>query len=76
MTASTSAPAVDSNDHAAAAAYLMKHKSVTALIVLRGEQSGRPVGIITDTHIARAVADGKDLNEVRIFDLMRREVVS
>ena len=65
MTTSTSVPTVDPNDHVAAAAYLMKHKSVTALKVLHGERPDRPVGIITATHIAQAVADGKDLNEVR-----------
>ena len=76
MTTSTPIPTVDPNDHVAAAAYLMRHKSVTTLIVLNGERSDRPVGIITDTHIAQAVADGKDLNEVRIYDLMRREIMS
>ena len=76
MTTSTSSPTVDPNDHVAAAAYLMKHKSVTTLIVLDGERPDRPVGIITDTSIAEAVADGKDLETVRIYDLMRREVVS
>ena len=76
MTTSTSSPTVDPNDHAAAAAYLMKHKSVTTLIVRNGERRDRPVGIITATAIAEAVADGKDLNEVRIYDLMLGEVVS
>ena len=76
MTTSTSSPTVDPNDHAAAAAYLMRRKGVTALVVLDSERPDRPVGIITDTHLAQAVADGKDLNEVRIYDLMRREAVS
>jgi CBS domain-containing protein len=67
---SASTPTVDDNDHAAAAAYLMKHKGATALIVLDGERSDRPKGIITDTDIAQAIADGKDLNKVRIIELM------
>jgi CBS domain-containing protein len=35
-----------------------------------GERSDRPKGIITDTDIAQAIADGKDLNKVRIIELM------
>ncbi len=57
------------NDHAAAAAYLMKHARATALMVLDA-QTGQPEGILTEADIAHAVADGKDLNEVRIRELM------
>jgi CBS domain-containing protein len=53
----------------AAAAYLMKHASATALRVLDA-QTGQPIGIIIQVDIARAVADGKDVNSVRIYDLM------
>ena len=60
---------VELTDHAAAAAYLMKKAGTTALVVLN-PQTGQPTGIITETDIAHAVADGKDLNEVRIHDLM------
>lgn len=60
---------VQQNDHVAAAAYLMKHAGATALVVL-DTQTDRPIGIITDSDIAHAVADGKDLNEVRIRQLM------
>jgi len=56
-------------DHAAAAAYLMKHAGTTALVVLDAK-TGHPVGIITEADITHAVADGKDPNEVRIHDLM------
>ena len=56
-------------DHAAAAAYLMKHAGTSALVVL-DPQTGQPAGIITEADIAHAVADGKNLNEVRIHDLM------
>ena len=33
---------VNLNDHAAAAAYLMKHADATALVVLDGQWPGRP----------------------------------
>ena len=57
------------NDPAAAAAYLMKHAGTSALLVLDA-QNDRPIGIITEADITRAVADRKDLTEVRIRQLM------
>lgn len=60
---------VDQNDHVAAAAYLMKHRGATALVVLDA-QTDRPIGIITEADIVHTVADGKDVDEVRIHDLM------
>ena len=61
---------VDQNDHVAAAAYLMRHAGATALVVLDGQESNRPLGIITEADIVHTVADGKDVNEVRIRDAM------
>jgi CBS domain-containing protein len=60
---------VEQAAHGAAAAYLMKHAGATALMVLDA-QTGQPIGIITQADIARAVADGKDVNSARIYDLM------
>ena len=60
---------VDQNDHIAAAAYLMKHAGTTALMVLDA-RTGEPAGIITEADIAHAVADGKDVNSTRIYELM------
>jgi len=60
---------VEQSDHAAAAAYLMKHAGRTALVVLN-PQTGQPAGIITEADIAHAVADRKDLDGTRIQDLM------
>ena len=57
------------NDHVTAAAYLMKHAGTTALVVL-DSQTGRPIGILTDTDVAHVVADGKNVNDVRIADVM------
>jgi CBS domain len=60
---------VELNDHVAAAAHLMKRANATALIVTHA-QTGQPVGIITDADVSHAVADGKNLNDVRIYHLM------
>ena len=54
---------VNQHDHVAAAAYLMKHAGTTALLVADA-QTGQPAGIITEADVARAIADGKDVNEV------------
>ena len=59
-------------DHIAAAAYLMKHAGPTALVVLDAE-TDRPVGIVTDTDVSHVVADGKDVENVRISDVMTRD---
>ena len=69
--------AVNQNDHVAAAAYLMKRADATALIVTQAHTS-EPVGIITEADISHLVADGKNPNDVRIYQLMtaRPTVVS
>jgi CBS domain-containing protein len=60
---------VEQQDHVAAAAYLMKHAGTTALMVL-ASWTGQPAGIITEADIAHAVADGKDVNSTRIYEVM------
>jgi CBS domain-containing protein len=60
---------VAEGDHAAAATYLMRRARTTSLVVL-DFQADKPVAIITAADIARAVAEGKDLNETRIHDLL------
>jgi predicted transcriptional regulator len=50
------ATTLDQNDHAAAAAYLMKHAGATALVVLDGQETNRPIGIVTEADIVHAVA--------------------
>ena len=60
---------VEQNDHVAAAAYLMKHAGATAVTVL-DPRTSEPVGIVTEADIAHAVADGKDVNSTRIYELM------
>jgi CBS domain-containing protein len=56
-------------DHVAAAAYLMKHAGTTALMVTDA-QTGQPAGIITQADITRAIAEGKDPNDVRVHAVM------
>src|SRR5262245_11146777 len=65
-----SAATVGEYDHVAAAAYLMKHARSATLVVLGAQRGNRPVGVITEADIARAVADGMDVNQTRIHDLL------
>ena len=60
---------VNQHDHLAAAAYLMKHTGTTALLVVDAH-SGQPAGIITETDITHAIADGKDVNDVWVGAVM------
>ena len=60
---------VDQNDHVAAAAYLMKHTAETALMVIDA-RTDQAVGIITEADVAHAVADGQDVNDVRVHAAM------
>jgi CBS domain-containing protein len=64
---------VEPEDHAAAAAYLMRHAHATALVVVDDEEAKRPLGLITEADIVRAVADKKNLDELHIRDLMTRD---
>jgi CBS domain-containing protein len=61
---------VEAGAHLAAAAYLMKHEGATALVVVDGNEPKRRVGLITEADVVRAVADGKDVNEVRIHSVL------
>ena len=60
---------VSQHDHVAAAAYLMKHAGTTALLVVDA-QSGQSVGLVTEADVARAIADGKDVNDVWVGAVM------
>jgi CBS domain-containing protein len=66
---------VEREAHLAAAAYLMHRDRSSALIVVSDDAAHRPLGVVTDSDIAQAVAAGQDLNEVRIKDLPPREPV-
>jgi CBS domain-containing protein len=55
--------------HLAGAAYLMKHRGDTALVVTTDDGDRRPLAVITDADISQAVADGKALEYTRISDV-------
>ncbi len=67
---------VETGAHLAAAAYLMKHARDTALIVTANDDLRKPIGVITEADISHAVADGRDLAETRISQVLSREVIT
>ena len=69
------ATTVERRAHLAAAAYLMKRSGDSALVVTTDDGTRTPLGVITDADIAQAVADGCDLEQVRISDLLARGTV-
>jgi CBS domain-containing protein len=62
---------VETGSHLAAAAYLMNHANQTALVVVDLRQ--RPVAIITEADLLRAVAQGAATGEALIVDWMNRD---
>ncbi|MFW3170948.1 cyclic nucleotide-binding/CBS domain-containing protein [Geodermatophilus sp. CPCC 206100] len=67
---------VERDAHLAAATYLFKKAGDSALVVIDDPVDRVPLTVITDREVAQAVADGRDPNEVRISDLVRREPVT
>jgi CBS domain-containing protein len=67
---------VERHAHLAAAAYLMRRAGDTAVVVTTDDESRRPISIITETDITRAVADGKNLNDSRIDELIGPEPIT
>jgi signal-transduction protein with cAMP-binding, CBS, and nucleotidyltransferase domain len=60
---------VEETAHLAAAAYLMKHRGDTALVVTTDDPDRRPIALVTDADITQAVADGRAMEHARISDL-------
>ena len=67
---------VEPEAHLAAAAYLMRQAGASALVVLRDERTRTPVGIVTDTDVAHAVADGRSVEETRVRDVLHGELIT
>ena len=66
---------VERHAHLAAAAFLMRRAGDTAVVVTTDDLQ-RPVAIITERDITAIVADGRDVNDVRIEDLIGQDPVT
>ena len=60
---------VERNDHVAAAAYPMRRKGVTALVLVDA-RANRPIGLITEADFVQLMADGRDPDAARLYELM------
>src|SRR5258705_4242337 len=67
----TAVTTVETGGHLAAAAYLMHHADQSALVVV--DPVDRPVAIITEGDLLRAVAHGAETSSARTEDWMNRE---
>jgi CBS domain-containing protein len=64
---------VEVKAHLAAAAYLMRRAGDTAVVITADDEGRRPLAIITEADITDAVAAGRDVNEVRLQELIGAE---
>jgi signal-transduction protein with cAMP-binding, CBS, and nucleotidyltransferase domain len=69
------ATTVEPRAHLAAAAYLMMKSGESVLVVTTDDAARTPLGVVTDADITQAVADGRDLEQARISDLLARGTV-
>jgi CBS domain-containing protein len=60
---------VEVDAHLAGAAYLMKHRNTTALLVVSDDDPSELRAILTVSDIAHAVADGRNPETTRISEL-------
>lgn len=60
---------MERDGHLAGAAYVMHRAGQSALIVVDDTARNRPIAVITEADIARAVAQGRHLDEVRVREL-------
>lgn len=66
---------IEPEAHLAAAVYLMKHFHDSALVVVT-EETHEPVAMITDAEITQAVADGLDLEDTRVHQVVPAKPVT
>ena len=65
---------IEPGAHLAAAAYVIEHRHDPALVVV-SDETREPVAMITDAEITRAVAHRRDLENTRVSEVARRDVV-
>ena len=67
---------VERHAHLAAAAFLMHRAGSSAVVVTSDDEAHQPIAVITESDITRVVADGRDVNEVRIEEMIGPEPVT
>jgi len=67
---------VERQAHLAAAAFMMHRAGDSAVVITAGPQNPQPVAVVTESDITATVAEGRDVNEVRIGELVGKEPVT
>jgi CBS domain-containing protein len=67
------ATTVEVKAHLAAAAYQMRRANDTAVVITSDDEGRMPVAIVTESDITDAVAAGRDVNDVRLQELIGTE---
>lgn len=67
---------VERQAHLAAAAFMMHRGGDSAVVITADPENPQPIAVITESDITAAVAEGRDVNEVRIGELIGKEPVT
>jgi CBS domain-containing protein len=67
---------VERHAHLAAAAFLMHRAEASAVVVTSDDEAHQPLAVITESDVTRVVADGRNVNEVRIDEMIGPEPVT
>jgi CBS domain-containing protein len=67
---------VERHSHLAGAAFMMHRAGSSAIVVVTDDERHQPIGVITEADITGVVADGRDVNEVRIEDMIGAKPVT
>jgi len=67
---------VERQAHLAAVAFMMHRAGDSAVVITAGPQNPQPVAVVTESDITTTVAEGRDVNEVRIGELIGKEPVT
>jgi CBS domain-containing protein len=67
------ATTVEVKAHLAAAAYQMRRANDTAVVITADDEGHMPIAIVTEGDITDAVAAGREVNEVRLQELIGTE---
>src|SRR5262245_66625964 len=66
---------VELQAHLAAAAFLMHRAGDSAVVVTAGPANPQPVAVITESDITATVAEGRDVTESPIGELVGKEAI-
>src|SRR5262249_6168734 len=67
---------VERKAHLEAAAFLMHRAGDSAVVVVTDPEQRKPIGVVTEADVTTCVASGRDVNEVRIEEMISSDPVT